>query len=77
MALVTTRAGGASVGAQLLGFVAEHEGRLGLAPFPRYRRTYDAASELARQLLSDAAFDAAYRAGAKLSLDEAVALALA
>lgn len=64
------------MGAQLLGFVTEHERRLGLARSPRSRRTYDATMEAAHRLLSDVEFDAAYRAGSQLSLDQAVELAL-
>lgn len=77
MALISTLEGGAIVGAQLLGFVTEHERRLGLARSPRSRRTYDATVEAARWLLSDVEFDTAYRAGSQLSLDQAVELALA
>lgn len=76
MALISTLEGGASVAAQLLGFVTAHESRLGLARLPRNRRAYDAAVESARQVLPDTVFDAARRAGSQLSLDQAVELAL-
>jgi hypothetical protein len=77
MALICALEGDATVGAQLLGFVAEHERRLGLTQSPRSRRTYDEAVEAAHRSLPDVVFDAAYRAGFRLSLDEAVELALA
>lgn len=77
MALISTLEGSATVGVQLLGFVSEHERRLGVTQSPRSRRTYDATAEAARRLLPDVEFEAAYRAGGRLSLDQAVALALA
>jgi len=76
MALIRALEGDAAPAARLLGFVTEHEHRLGLAQSPRSRLTYDAAADATRRLLSDPEFEEARRAGSRLSLDQAVDLAL-
>jgi non-specific serine/threonine protein kinase len=77
MAVIALLEDRAVVAAQLLGFVESHEKRLGHVTPPRHQRIHDATLADIRRVLPGAELDAAYRAGTRLSLDQAVELALA
>jgi predicted ATPase/transcriptional regulator with XRE-family HTH domain len=77
LAEIAAARGHAHQAAQLLGAIEALRGSVGLPRPPHTRAAHDGALDVTRETLSAQAFDAAWEEGAALSLEQAIAAAMA